>query len=335
MHEQRPRGLLSVHETRTKRKARKFPIIAPRVILWITMIFVAFGLLYYKRAKAELESEKAKLFERQRGIAAQIGPSFEPLRDRIEGFTTGVGAEYEGDFVDEAAPTLDLMGRAGVYLRLRARDAGSVETIRRAANDSLRDGFTSCFFRIPNADPTSGPECEFTKDCEAGMFCNEHDRCAPATQPYNMRAIYRGTRVLMDEWTVDLRTTTNDLRLRLLDRELDAVTAQDVPLAVDALARAEFFLLVVDEDPEGALGEGEGADAETIQGLPHPARVYLYGLRAPHHRLLLRLRRDVDARMLSAGKGAHPLSEEIIAARQRQANGCQLALQVKSALGEE
>ena len=33
------------------------------------------------------------------------------------------------------------------------------------------------------------------------------------------------------------------------DRDLDAVTKNDVPVAIELLARAKYFTLVLDEDP--------------------------------------------------------------------------------------
>lgn len=329
MEEERIRGLAAVHKVKTDRRRRKFPAIPGRVFLWIGSVLLVWGVLYYRYAQSQLESEKAKVFEKQRAIAAEIGPQYEPLRDRIEKWTMEASGAYEGDYVDPEIAGIDFMKAAGVYLRLRLGDATSIEKIREAAQSSLRDGFTSCLFRPDNPDPTSGPPCQYTKDCEKGLFCSEYERCTKASQPYNMRSIYRGTRVLSDEWTVDLRTTNNDMRVRLLHGELDAMAAEDVPRAVEALRNATFFLLVLDEDPPA--GAPADASAEAVQAEPHPARVYLYGLRAPHERLLLRLRRDVDAQLLS-GAGAALLSPEVLAAQKRQANGCQLALEVRRAV---
>lgn len=327
MEEERIRGLAAVKKTRDRQ--RRFPAIPGRVFLWIGSVLLVWGVLYFRYTQSQLDSEKAKVFEKQRAIAAEIGPEYEPLRDRIEAWTKAASGAYEGDFIDPAIGELDFMKAAGVYLRLRLSDATTVESIREAAQSSLRDGFTSCLFRPDNPDPTLGPPCQYTKDCEKGLFCSEFERCTKATQPYNMRSIYRGTRVLSEEWTVDLRTTTNDMRVRYLNGELDAMAAEDVPRAVEALKNATFFLLVLDEDPATELAADAGAEA--VQAEPHPARVYLYGLRPPHDRLLLRLRRDVDAQLLS-GAGTALLSPEVLAAQKRQANGCQLALEVRRAV---
>jgi len=328
MQEQRTRGLAAVHKSRAERKRRKLSALPSRVFLWIASVFLVWGVLYYKYAQSSLESEKARVFEKQRAIAATIGPSYEPLRDRIEAWTMEASGPYEGDFIDPRIDDIDFMQAAGVYLRLRIGDATSVERIREAAQGSLRDGFTACLFRASNPDPTAGPPCELTRDCEEGLFCSEYDRCTKASQPYNMRSIYRGTRVLFDEWTVDLRTTTNDMRVRYLEGVLDDSANQDVPLAIEALRNAKFFLLVLDEDPPDI---SEEASAEDVQAEPHAARVYLYGLDGPHEGPLLRLRRDIHAQLLT-GAGSALLDAETIAAQKRQANGCQLALEVRKAL---
>lgn len=294
------------------------------------IVFAVWGVLYYKKTQADVEAHKARLFARQREIAARIGPQFEPNRDRIEAWTVAAGGEYEGDFVAEEAADWDFTERPGIYLRLRLEDARDAESVRAAANASLRDGFSSCLFRLNNPDPTSGPECKLTRDCPEGTFCNEFDRCTRATQPYNMRSAYRGTRILSEEWTVRLRTTSNDMRVRLLEHELDASEVDDVPLAVDLVAQAEFFLLVLDE----AAQEGEAASAEELQALPHPARVFVWDLKKPSDKPVLRLRREVSAKLLATGRGVTTATSESLAAQQRQANGCQLALEVRRALGK-
>lgn len=329
-HEQRVRGLSSIRERVDARRARKRIAVPGRAALWVGIVFAVWGVLYYKKTQADVEAHKARLFARQREIAARIGPKFEPARDRIEAWTARAAGDYEGDFVAEEALHIDFTERPGIYLRLRVEDARDVETIRASANGSLRDGFSSCLFRLNNPDPTSGPECKLTRDCPEGTYCNEFDRCTRATQPYNMRTAYRGTRILSEEWTVRLRTTSNDMRVRLLEHELDASEVDDVPLAVDLVAQAEFFFLVLDEPAK----EGEAATAEELQALPHPTRVYVWDLRESSDKPLLRLRREVSAKLLATGRGVTTATAESLVAQQRQANGCQLALEVRRALGK-
>jgi hypothetical protein len=329
--EERTRGLEAIRRSREERQRGKWPVIPGRFWLWTGTILAVWAVVYYKRTQGEIESQKARIFARQRGVAAELGPRFEPLRDRIEKWTVEASGPYAGDLVDPDAKTWDFAGQPGIYLRLRIGDATSVPKIRKASDASLRDGFTACLFHVPNPDPASGPPCKYTHECAAGSFCNEVDHCMPAAQPFNMRAAYRGTRILTDDWAVELRAASDDMRMRLLEREFDAVVNDDVPLVIDLMTRAQFFLLVLDEDP----GSGVPADAgrEGIQAAAHPSRVMLWGLKAPHQKPLLRLRRDLDAKLVMTGEAA-TAAPEIQAAQQRQANGCQLALDVREALGK-
>jgi hypothetical protein len=153
----------------------------------------------------------------------------------------------------------------------------------------------------------------------------------PPAQPYNMRAAYHGTRVLGEEWTVSLRTAGDDMKMRLLEREFDSAVKDDIPLVIDLMTRAQFFLLVLDEEP-AEPPPGAKPTLEVIQAVPHPARVTLFGLKPGMDRVLLRVQRDIDGRFIPAS-GTMPTDPDVIAAQQRQVNSCQLALYVRAVLG--
>jgi hypothetical protein len=328
----RTRGLTAIEESRVSRKQGRLPAIPPRFMLWTATVIVAWGIYYWRRTQGEIESQKAALFARQRGIVTELGSKFEPLRQRIEDWTMNEAGPYAGDI---AAPELgkwDFATQPGIYLRLRLSDATAVTSIRKAAQASLRDAFTACLFRVPNADPTSGPPCKASHDCAAGTFCNELDHCMPPAQPYNMRAAYYGTRVLGEDWTVSLRTAGDDMKMRLLEREFDSAVKDDIPLVIDLLTRAQFFLLVLDEDPAELEASAKPA-LDALQAMAHPARVTLFGLKPGMDRVLLRLRREIDARFIPAGESA-PTDPGLVAAQQRQVNSCQLALNVREVLAK-
>jgi hypothetical protein len=333
MKEQQPtrtRGLVAIEESKAHRKEGRMPAIPPRFILWTLTVVVAWGIYYWRKTQGEVESQKAALFARQRGIVTELGSKFDPLRQRIEDWTTNEAGAYAGDI---AAPELgkwDFATQPGIYLRLRLSDATGAESVRKAAQASLRDAFTACLFREPNADPTSGPPCKASHDCAPGTFCNELDHCMPPAQPYNMRAAYHGTRVLGEEWTLRLRTAGDDMKMRLLEREFDSAIKNDIPLVIDLLTRAQFFLLVLDEDPPEPP-PGEKLTLEMVQGMPHAARVTLFGLKPGMERVLLRVRRNIDARFIPAGESALT-DPDLIAAQQRQVNSCHLALYVREVL---
>jgi hypothetical protein len=304
------------------------------VLLWVFTVLIAWGIFYWRKTQGEIESRKAALFARQRGVLVELQPKVDPVVKRIEGWTIEAAGPYAGDFTDAALKAWDFAGVPGIYLRERLQDAKTAATMRKAADASLRDGFTACLFHVPNPDPVSGPPCRSTRDCAPGTFCNEVDHCMAAAQPYNMRAAYRGSRVLTDEWTVGLRTASSDMKMRLLEREYEVAVKEDVPLVIDLLTRAQFYLLVLDEEPEGGDTGGKAAKPtyEEIQAVAHPARVFLFGLKgAVANKPLLRFRMNVDARIVPAGETATS-DPKIVSAQQRQANSCQLALGVRSVL---
>jgi hypothetical protein len=327
----RTRGLIAIEESRVGRKAGRVPAIPPRFIIWTITVIVAWGIYYWRKTQGEIESQKAALFARQRAVVSELGAKFDPLRQRIEDWTMQEAGAYAGDV---AAPELgkwDFATQPGIYLRLRLSDATTVPAIRKAAQASLRDAFTACLFREPNADPASGPPCKASHDCAPGTFCNELDHCMPPAQPYNMRAAYHGTRVLGEEWSVRVRTAGDDMTMRLLEREFDSAVKDDIPLVIDLLTRAQFFLLVLDEEPAEPAPGGK-PPLDVLHAMPHPARVTLFGLKPGMDRVLLRVRRDIDGRFIPAGENA-PADPDLIATQQRQVNSCQLALHVRGVLG--
>jgi len=321
------RGLTAVEESRGRRG--RLPAIPGRVLAWIFTILVAGGIFYWKKSQGEVESQKAALFAKQRGVLAELGPRVEPLKRRIEDWTVTSAGPYPGDVVAPELKGFDFAALPGVYLRLPLKDATSSESIRKASVASLRDGFTSCLFREPNGLPTSGPACKASRDCGPGTFCNEADHCMPPAQPYNLRTAYHGTRVLGDEWSLSLRSASDDMRMRLLEREFESAVKDDIPLVIDVLTRAQFFMVVLDEEPAG-FAPTPGRATEALQALPHAARVALFGLKSGSDKLLLRLRREVDARFVPAGDKT-PVDPDVIEAQQRQVNSCQLALEVRAA----
>jgi hypothetical protein len=326
----RTRGLAAIEESRISRKQGRLPAISTRFLLWTATVIVAWGIYYWRKTQGEIESQKASLFARQRGIVTELGGKFDPLRQRIEDWTMKEAGAYAGEVAEPELGKWDFATQPGIYLRLRLSDATAVTTLRKAAQGSLRDAFTACLFREPNADPSSGPACKASHDCAAGTFCNELDHCMPPAQPYNMRAAYHGTRVLGEEWTVNLRSAGDDMKMRLLEREFDSAIKDDIPLVIDLMTRAQFFLLVLDEDP-AEPPPGPKPTLEAIQAMPHPARVSLYGVKPGLERVLLRVRRDIDGRFIPAG-GIALTDPDLIAVQQRQVNSCQLALSVREVL---
>jgi hypothetical protein len=312
----RVRGLPAVEQAREARSKLQWP--SPKFWGWTALVLVASGILHWKRVQGEVESGRQTLMARQRAVAVELGPRWTGLRDKVEGFTTELARGDAGDVVDrDALRDWSFRDDPGLYLRLAIAQAASVEGIRAGAKDSLRDAFTSCLLRVPNPDPLAGPACKKTRDCPQGQWCNEVDHCAPPAQPYNLRVAYRTLRVLSDEWVGEVQGVDDDLRLRVLTGTFDDTMADDIPVAIDLLTRAKYFLAVLDE---------AGSSAEAA---PHPSRVGIW--RLSDGKLVVRLRREASAEL----RGGVPVVEtDTLEARQRQANSCALALEVRRAIGD-
>jgi hypothetical protein len=340
--ERRVRGLPSLEEARAERRRAivvgrvRVRAMPPQFWLIAGTAIAAFGVLYWRLAEGQLEGQKSAVMAKQRAIVQTLGPKILPFRDRVEAWARELSGAWPGDFVEPGA-SLDRISKSpGVYLRMRMENALTPAAIRKAARHSLHDGFTSCFFvRDGAVDPTKGPPCRALADCAPGLLCNEWNVCTKPQVPYNMRLAYRALRVLSTEWTDELHQTTNDLTVSAYDRDLDAVTKNDVPVAIDLLARAKYFTLVLDEDPAGGLrpeapdaGVSE-SDEERVQREPHFGRVGIWDLE--RNALLLRLRYEAVGRFVPVGN-AVVRSTETLHAQQRQTNSCALALAVKNSL---
>jgi hypothetical protein len=341
MVERRVRGLPSLEEARAERRRAivfgkvRLRAMPPQFWLLAATVIAAFGVIYWRVAQGKLEGQKSVVMAKQRAIAQSLGPKILPFRDRIEGWVAELAGSYSGDLFVPGAELDKISKSSGVYLRLRLENAKDSKSIRKAAQRSLHDGFTSCLFvKDSNIDPSQGASCRTPADCEAGKVCNEWKVCAVPPEPYNMRLAYRALRVLSTEWSDELHATTNDLTVGAYDRDLDAVTRNDVPVAIDLLSRARYFTLVLDEDPSGGVPPDEAdaglneTDDERVQRAPHFARIGIWDLKSSQ--ALFRLRAEAAGRFVPVGERV--VSGGVtVAAQQRQANSCALALEIKRA----
>lgn len=334
--EQKPRarGLRSVQQAREARASGKQRW--PSVKFWgyAALVLAVGAVLQWKWSAGEIESKRQKLMANQRAVAAELGPRWFPLRDKIEGWTMELAKDAGAEVVDaEALAKWDFRERAGIYLRLRVEDATTAESIRTGARGSLRDGFTGCLVTGQNPMPAAGQACKRTRDCPAHEFCNEQDHCSRPAQPFNLRVAYRTMYLLSDEWVREVQDAGTELRLRLFQTNYEDTVHDDVPVAVDLLTRAQYFLLVLDETPKGAAlpaGDAGAAAAEAVQAMDHHARVGVW--RLSDGKLVLRVRREAAGELL----GVSPtVDEKIAAAAQRQTNNCALALSVRRAMGDK
>jgi hypothetical protein len=278
------RGLPSLNEAREERRRllvvgrARMPAIPVHFWLWTLVALSAFGVIYWRLAQGKLEDARGRVLARQRAMSVGLGAKLYPFRSRVEGWIGELAGNPGPDEVSSNADLERIRTDASVYLRLRLLDAKSQKKMRKAAQSSLRDGFTSCLFvSKPSGDPRVGTACRTGGDCAAGQLCNEWSVCAPPGDPYNMRLAYRTLRVLSSDWTDEVHQATSELALTAYDRDLENVAKHDVPVTLEVLARARYFTLVLDEDPPQGLPPEIGEDGETpaerVQRVPHHARV--------------------------------------------------------------
>lgn len=327
----RNRGLPSIQDARDMRAEGKSRWPSPKFWAYAGLVLAISAILHWKWTDSEVERTKQKLLADQRGVAAELGPRWLPLRQKVEGWINALAKDPGPEVIDkEALAKWDFRTRSGIYLRLRVEEAQTPEDIRKGARDSLRDGFTACLMRVPNPSATQGKECKHTRDCPPREFCNEQDHCSRPAQPFNLRVAYRTMHILTDEWVREVQSSDSELRTRLYVSNFDDAVRDDLPLAAELLTQAQYLLVVLDETPAGTEPPPDGGSfEEVVQGVSHAARVGVF--RLSDDKVLLRVRRDSGGELIGTAPDNAPSA---LAARQRQANSCALALAVRGAMGD-
>jgi hypothetical protein len=334
----RQRGLPSLNEAREARRRQmatgKARIYGGSPTFWfaVAIALSVFAVVYWIWAQRQLESQKSSVMATQRAVSQAIGPRLLPFVERVEKWVKELGGPAAPNYVDPTVSLDSLANRAGVYLRVRQRNSQDTKSLRDAAIRSLRDGFTSCLF--VRREATEGTACQRPSDCKGGLLCNEYGICALPSQPFNLRIVYRTLRILSPEWTDKLHEADTDLKVRAFELDLDAVSKNDVPAAVELLSRARYFTAVLDEDPATGLPaaleptptDPPESEEERVQRTPHQARVGVWDVESG--KLLVRVRAEAAGEFRSVGD--RPVTDpRTVAAQQRQVNSCALALSVK------
>lgn len=316
MGEKRELGLKAVHSARAERTKSKYGKITGPVWLIAGGAVVVTLVLSWLLSDRSLSTERDELLSHQRAAVATVGAEWYPLRDKLEKLTLDAAARFEGDKVDVEQAKMDFRSLPGLYLRLRVAEAKTAESLREHAKDSVKDAFTGCLLRESNAALARG-------DADAGVGPD---------QPWNLRQAYKATRVLNEEWVREVKESTDKNRLRVFAQQYDKAKRDEIPLAIDIIKRAQFFLLVLDEDvPEARelAGDAGTITAEALQQVPHPARVLIVNLRTGAEIARLRVTADATFRFVGQQTVTDP---EVRAAMKRQVNNCALAGAVWAAL---
>jgi hypothetical protein len=308
-------GLKAVSSARAERGKSKYGKIDGRVWLVAGAAVVVTLVVAWLLNDRTLQSEKDEILGQQRAAVATVGAEWYPLRDKLEKLTLDAASRFEGDKIDVEAAKMDFRSSPGLYLRLRVDEARDVVSLRNHAKDSAKDAFTGCLLREPNAALARG-------DADAG---------AGPEQPWNLHRAYSATRVMTGEWVSEVKAAEDKDRLRVFRQQYDRAKRDEIPLAIDIVKRAVFFLLVLDEDvPEAReFSDGGAIDEDALQQVPHPARVHIMNLKTGQE--IARLRKTADADFQFVGERA-VRDSDTRAAMKRQVNNCALAQQVWGAI---
>jgi hypothetical protein len=312
---ERKPGLPSVHKAREDRNRGKYSRATSGFWLWAAGGLILALVVYRLVSGKQLGDAKEQLLAKQRAVQSSIGKDWFPLRDEIEGYVVDAANRSEPDAVDHDASQWSFRTSPGIYLRLRVAEARDVASVRRTTTASQKDGFVGCLLREPNPAAAKG----------------EADASAFAEQPWNWQKAYGATRILSDEWVTEVKDSPEPLRLRIFEEQYEKAVASEIPLAIDIVRKAQFFLLVLDEDSDEArlAAEGGAVTEAVLQRTPHYARVHLYNLKSKKE--VLRIRRSAEASFFFAGE--HQVTDpETLDAMKRQVNNCALAKEVDKVL---
>jgi len=313
-------GLKAIRDARMARAASKRGRVSGKTWLLGFSAVLAVVVAAWLFRDRSLANQKEEVLAKQRAALATVGAEWFPLRDKMEKTAVEAAGPYKGDLVDPAAATWDFRSAPGIYLRMRVEDAKDVATVHKMAGESARDSFVGCLLRENN--PTAAAAARGEADAGSGW----------EDQPWNLRLAYHATRVLTDEWVNEVKDAEDEIHLRVFVQQYEKAQKEEIPLAIDIIKKAQFFLLVLDEDvPEAAelVADGGKITQQELQQVPHPTRVHLVDLRSGKE--IVRLRRESEADFRFAGE-QRLRDPRVLAAMKRQVNNCALAHDVWAAI---
>jgi hypothetical protein len=327
------RGLSAVRASKEDRNKIKRP--AWRAVVWFGLTLTVALIAWFKYDSNRNESLRAEILSKHRAVEATLGPKWYPVRDQVESWTIELAKSPVNDEIDRAAlANFKFQDMAGIYLRVGVDQAKDVPTLREAVSGSFKDAFTACLMRTPAESGTDGKDCAISRECASGEVCNEYQHCAKPSQPFNLRLAYRSLFVLEPEWVKNVEKADSNLVLRGYSLAFDDANYTEFPIATEILTLAKFFLVVVDDRPiehaAKAVGDApSAADVDFAAGRAFPSRIGLF--RLEDKKPLVKMTRVPSFEL----KGGAPVSDVgVLASRNRQAQSCALALEVRKAIGD-
>jgi hypothetical protein len=270
-------------------------------------VFTVQGHLQEERLRARALAEQSAAIQRIEAVERTMPELIDDLTMRL------AREPWQADFV---APALDgraLLAQQGVYFRAVQTEVGSPEATRAAAKLSVKDAIPLCLLQ-----GSSG--AEEASACLPGSACmgQRTERVA------NLQLLHQGFDVLTERWTSDLRAAYG-MRLSALHGTMTERLAQATPEAHRVASAARYALIAIDELPADLPDHMWGTRRELVQTHPHAVRLALFDARtgAP----LAKIRRELEPNHAPVtGSG------NWVAAARRQAYGCLLGLELRSAV---
>ncbi len=278
-----------------------------RLVASVASVLSLFALFYFYFQSRHETDERARIIKQRQALALEVRDDYASLKNRVEQWTVSAASgAYPGDSVDADARKFAWREQPAVYLRTRVADAISLDVLHAQARTVALDGLAGCLLRVKG---------------DVG--------------PWSIGEVIAHSEALGADFVKDVRETRNDLRLRQLAYALDEYKEKRFPILRDAVRRAEYAIIVIDEDPAKIPEQSAafGKDATTLQrilGVRHPVRLHVR--RLSDDKEILRIRRVPDAAPLQLA-GAVVADPGALEVRQGQALGCAMANEALAAAG--
>lgn len=188
----------------------KIPWVA---VLGVVIAIVSAYSFYQAREGQRADELRRQILATHTEQLTSIAERYQAFRTRLERWTIEAAQAGEPErHVDSRLRIAGLHDGPGLYLRIRASDAGDAESIARGALAMDQDAITRCL----------------------------------GIAPSSARGLYEHGDFLMPEWTDQVEHERDFLRLRVLDEQLARHITADVPVLA-TLMQARYFMLVVQQ----------------------------------------------------------------------------------------
>lgn len=278
--------------------------------LALVVAFVVVFLLARHRARQELAAMRAALLERASSARASLTDDDLKTPARVEAWLARAASAYPGDHVAEAlrapgglAATLE---RPAIYVRGDLDTFTSPAASRASAAQGRKDAFLLCLLEPPEGRSEKAQLKQVLAAYAGGARVE-----APTAHVRLLSEAQLGLPLLTPEWQEQVRRADSYAEFEQLRRDFERAPIA----AARQAAKARLVVFALDE-------RGDGRGVTELDGeRPHPVRVGIVDLASD--RVLLRARRNVDPKWISAARRAEYA---------RGLDDCALALDVRDSV---